>query len=134
MIMAHVVIVNQNVPDTLIGMSVMGPAELTPDMRKKRVKYYVEDDQIARKCFLPCKFPIDYARSPLQAYQALNAYTGTVIPVVKSPRNAEDVAVARARLADYQTKLLPEITEIFDRSIRALATPERKPTVISEPS
>ncbi|GAQ93422.1 hypothetical protein KFL_015140010, partial [Klebsormidium nitens] len=47
-IMAHVVIVNQNVPDTVIGMSVMGPAELTPDMRRKRAKYYVERGQAAR--------------------------------------------------------------------------------------
>ena len=132
-IMAHVVIVNQNVPDTLIGMSVMGPAELTPDMRKKRAKYYVEKGQTARKCFLRCHFPIDYSKPPLRGYQALNAYTCAVLPMIKSPSNAQAIADARCKLGNFQRRALPEMTEIFDRSIRSLATPDRPPPVIRDP-
>lgn len=131
-IMAHVVIVNHNVPNTLIGMSIMGPAELTPDTRKKWAKYYVEKGQTARKCFLRSQFCIDYSKPLLRGYQALNAYTGAVLPMIKSPSTAQAIANARCKLGNFQGRALPGMTEIFD-SIRLQATPDRPPPVIRDP-
>jgi hypothetical protein len=54
-VMAHVVIVKHDLPDTLIGMSVIGPAGLQPCFYKQRLKYYIDrDTPNARKAFLRC--------------------------------------------------------------------------------
>ena len=135
-VMAHVVIVNQQAADTLIGMSIIGPVGLDPSFRKKRVKYYLEGDgQAPRKCYLRAKFPVDYD-SPFAnpGGQVLRALVGTVISRIPSPRNAQDIEFARSRLATFQAKALPEITEIFDRSMRVLATPDRAPPKIRNPA
>ena len=119
-VMAHVVILNADVADTLIGMSVMGPLEMVPDLRKKRVKYYLEEEAGTRKCFLPCKFPIDYS-SLLPTSRVLQAYGGIVIPIMPTPNNAENIYVACARLEAHRKEMLAEITDNFDRNIRVLA-------------
>ncbi|GAQ87977.1 hypothetical protein KFL_003910030 [Klebsormidium nitens] len=133
---AHVVIVNQQAADTLIGMSIIGPVGLDPSFRKKRVKYYLEGDgQAPRKCFLRAKFPVDYD-SPFAnpGGQVLQALVGTVISRIPSPRNAQDIEFARSRIATFQAKALPKITDIFDRSMRVLATPDRAPPKIRNPA
>jgi hypothetical protein len=63
--MANVVIVKHDMPDTLIGMSVIGPAGLQPCFHKKRLKYYIDwGTPNARKAFLKCQFPIDFETVP----------------------------------------------------------------------
>jgi hypothetical protein len=64
-VMANVVIVKHDMPDTLIGMSVIGPAGLQPYFHKKRLKYYIDwGTPNARKAFLKCQFPIDFETAP----------------------------------------------------------------------
>jgi hypothetical protein len=123
-VMAHVVIVKHDLPDTLIGMSVIGPAGLQPCFYKQRLKYYIErDTPNARKAFLRCQFPIGYGRSPTNAFTAIRACTGAVIIRVKSPSNPQEVQEAQRRIADFLGQSVPEITGLFDRSMVELKTP-----------
>jgi site-specific DNA-cytosine methylase len=123
-VMAHVVIVKHDLPDTLIGMSVIGPVGLQPCFYKQRLKYYIDrDTPNERKAFLRCQFPIDFGRSATNAFTAIRACTGAVIIRVKSPSNPHEVQEAQRRIADFQGQSLPEITNLFDRSMAALRTP-----------
>jgi hypothetical protein len=134
-VMAHVVIVKHDLPDTLIGMSVIGPAGLQPCFYKQRVKYYIDrDTQYARKAFLRCQFPIDYSKSPTNAFTAIRACTGAVIIRVKSPSNLQEVKEAQRRIADFQGRSVPEITGLFDRSMVALKTPSARVLPVENPA
>jgi hypothetical protein len=101
-VMAHVVIVKHDLPDTLIGMSVIGPAGLQPCFYKRRLKYYINrDTPNARKAFLRCRFPIDFGKSPTNAFTTIRACTGAVIIRVKSPSNPQELQEAQRRIADF---------------------------------
>ncbi|GAQ92482.1 hypothetical protein KFL_010250020 [Klebsormidium nitens] len=58
-VMAHVVIASHDLLDTLIGMSVIGPASIIPNPRKQRVKYYVDPNTDSERSA--------YLRSPQDA-------------------------------------------------------------------
>jgi hypothetical protein len=132
--MAHVVIVKHDLPDTLIGMSVIGPAGLQPCFYKQRLKYYIDwDTPNARKAFLRCQFPIDFGRSPTNVFTAIHACTWAVIMRVKSPSNPQEVQEAQRRIADFQGRSVPEITGLFDRSMAALRTPSARVLPVETP-
>jgi hypothetical protein len=134
-VMAHVVIVKYDLPDTLIGMSVIGPAGLQPCFYKQRLKYYIDrDTPNARKAFLRCQFPIDFGRSPTNAFTAIHACTGAVIMRVKSPSNPQEVQEAQRRIADFQGRSVPEITGLFDGSMAALRTPSARVNPVENPT
>jgi hypothetical protein len=134
-VVAHVVIVKHDLPDTLIGMSVIGPAGLQPCFYKQRLKYYIDrDTPNARKAFLRCQFPIDFGKSPTNAFTAIRACTGALIIRVKSPRNPQEVQEAQRRIADFQGQSLPEITDLFDRSMAALRTPPAPVLPVEHPA
>jgi hypothetical protein len=60
-VMAHVVIVKHNLPDTLIGMSVTDRLGCKPGFHKECLKYYIDwGTPNARKAFLKCQFSIDF--------------------------------------------------------------------------
>ena len=136
-VMAHVVIASHDLPDTLIGMSVMGPASIIPNPRKQRVKYYVDPNTDSeRSAYLRCEFPIEYGRSPLHAYTAvIRGYVGAVMPLhIKTPISRLEAETARRRLDQYNTELMTVTTDIFDRSVRALAMPAAPPRPIRNPA
>ncbi|GAQ93235.1 hypothetical protein KFL_013780020, partial [Klebsormidium nitens] len=136
-VMAHVVIATHELPDTLIGMSVMGPASIIPNPRKQRVKYYVNPDTASeRSAYLRCTFPIEYGRSPLHAYAAgIRGYVAAVMPLhIKTPISHLEAQTARRRLDQYNTELMTATTDIFDRSVRALAMPAAPPRPIRNPA
>jgi hypothetical protein len=61
---AKIVIVHGDLPNTLIGMSVMGPASIYPNPYKGTVKYYVNWwEPNARKAYLRCHMPVDLPTS-----------------------------------------------------------------------
>jgi hypothetical protein len=134
-VMAHVVIVKHDMPDTLIGMSSIGPARLQPCFYKQRLKYYIDrDTPNACKAFLRCQFPIDFGRSPTNAFTAIRACTGAVIIRVKSPSNPQEVQEAQWRIANFQGRSVPEITGLFDRSMAALKTPSARELPVENPA
>jgi hypothetical protein len=100
-VMAHVVIVKHDLPDTLIGMSVIGPAGLQACFHKQRLKYYIDrGTPNARKAFLKCRFPIDFDKAAPDAVTACIAYTGAVISTtcMKSPSNPLEVLTTPRRM------------------------------------
>jgi hypothetical protein len=134
-VMAHVVIVKHDLPNTLIGMSVIGPAGLQPCFYKQRLKYYIDRyTPNARKAFLRCQFPIDFGKSPTNAFTAIRACTGAVIIRVKSPSNPQELQEAQRRIADFQGRSLPEITGLFDKSMVALKTPPARVLPVEDPA
>jgi hypothetical protein len=134
-VMAHVVIVKHDLPNTLIGMSVIGPAGLQPCFYKQRLKYYIDrDTPNARKAFLRCPFPIDFGRSPTNAFTAIRTCTGAVIIRVKSPGNPQKVHEAQRQIADFQGPSLSEITDLFDCSMAALRTPPAPVLPVEHPA
>jgi hypothetical protein len=61
---AKIVIVHGDLPNTLIDMSVMGPASIYPNPYKGTVKYYVNWwEPNARKAYLRCHMPVDLPTS-----------------------------------------------------------------------
>ena len=91
---SYVLIVPHELPETLLGMSVMGPAGLVPDIRKQRV-YYYRTDARGREvtCTVASHFPIEYGPSPLSgARQAeVKAFSGFV-PAPPKPTCAHTAA------------------------------------------
>jgi hypothetical protein len=67
-VLSHVIVVNTEDADTLLGMSVLGKISLTANLYKGRVKYYVNwKEPDARKAYLKSTFPVD---RPLPAFAA----------------------------------------------------------------
>jgi hypothetical protein len=59
-VLSHVIVVNTEDADTLLGMSVLGKIDLTANPYKGRVKYYVNwKEHNARKAYLKSTFPVD---------------------------------------------------------------------------
>jgi hypothetical protein len=81
-VMAQVVIVKHDLPDTLIGMSVIGPAGLQACFHKQRLKYYIDwGTPNACKAFLKCQIPIDFDAAAPEAVTTLIAYTERLLPL-----------------------------------------------------
>ncbi|GAQ80425.1 hypothetical protein KFL_000540020 [Klebsormidium nitens] len=115
----------------------MGPASIIPNPRKQRAKYYVNPNTDSeRSAYLRCEFPIEYGRSPLHAYTAvLRGYVGAVMPLhIKTPISRLEAETARRPLDQYNTELMTVTTDIFDRSVRALAMPAAPPRPIRNPA
>jgi hypothetical protein len=53
---------------------------------------------------------------------------------VKSPSNPQEVQQAQRRIADFQGQPLPEITNLFDRSMAALRTPPTPVLPVEHPA
>jgi hypothetical protein len=53
---------------------------------------------------------------------------------VKSPSNPQEVQEAQRRIADFQGQSLPEITDLFDRSMAALRTPPAPVLSVEHPA
>jgi hypothetical protein len=80
MVLSHVIVVNSENADTLLGMSVLGKIGLTANPYKGRVKYYVNwKEPNARKAYLKSTFPVD---RPSPAFAASSS--GQVIEVVNA--------------------------------------------------
>ena len=112
----------------------IGPAECCPRTRKQTVKYYANSDA-AREAYLRCEFPIEYGRSPLHAYTAtLRGGSAALMPLhIKHPRSHLEAEDTRRHLDQYNTQLMTATTEIFDRSVRALAMPAAPPRPMRDP-
>jgi hypothetical protein len=124
-VMAHVVIVKHDLTDTLIGMSVIGPAGLQICFHKQRLKYYIDwGTRNARKAFLKCQFPIDFDTALPDAITTLIAYTGTVITTasMKSSSNLQKMLKTPKSMTSLSAKSLHEVTALSDQSVRVLAT------------
>jgi hypothetical protein len=78
---SYVLIAPHDLPETLLGMIVIGPAGLVPDSRKQRLFYY-QTDAFGRKisCSVAAKFPIEYGLSPLASarHAEVKAFSGSV--------------------------------------------------------
>jgi hypothetical protein len=135
-VMAHVVIVKHDLPDTLIGMSVIGPAGLQACSHKQRVKYYINwGTPNARKAFFKCQFPIDFDKAAPDAVTACIAYTGAVITTasMKSPSTLQEVLETPSRMSILPAQSLQEVANLFDRSVRVLTTPAEPTLPITHP-
>jgi hypothetical protein len=94
-VLLHVIVVNTEDADTLLGMSVLGKIGLTANPYKGRVKYYVNwKEPNARKAYLKITFPIDRplsaftASSSEQVIEVVNAASAVQLPLpLDSPRN-----------------------------------------------
>ena len=165
---ARVIIVHGDLPDTLVGMSVIGPPSIRADYYKQVVNYYVNwQEPHAREAQLRCSLPVDYFDLDMpgasRAYRPL-AYSatgpsgssgpgprssapplagpsltpGTPLPFsrlhqIPTPKlDAQyEVENARFRMWHYEKNLIPELTDLYDRSVRRLADPPPAPRPIS---
>jgi hypothetical protein len=121
---AKIVIVHGDLPDTLIGMSVMGPASIYPKPYKGTVKYYVKWwEPNARKAYLQCHMPVDLPTSGRPGAKsaclsvAFSASTESAqLLQILTPKNAFDVDNARFRMHHFEEKLVKEMTELYELS------------------
>jgi hypothetical protein len=136
-VMAHVVIVKHDLPDTLIGMSVIGPAGLQACFHKQRLKYYIDwGTPNARKAFLKCLFPINVDTAAPDAVTSLIAYTGAVITTasIKSSSSLQKMLKTPRSMTPLPAQSLQEVTALSDRSVRVLATPAEPMLPIAHPA
>jgi hypothetical protein len=117
---AKIVIVHGDLPDTLIGMSVMGPASIYPNPYKGTVKYVNWWEPNARKAYLQCHMPVDLPTSgrpgarSVRLPVAFSAGTESAwLLQIPTPKNSFDVDNARFRMHHFEEKL-------FQRDDRAL--------------
>jgi hypothetical protein len=136
---AKIIIVHGDLPDTLIGMSVMGPASMYPNPYKGTVKYYVNWwEPNARKVYLQCHMLVDLptsgrpgarsARLPV----AFSASTESArLLQISTPKNAFDVDNARFRMHHFEKKLFYEMTGLYELSKSKLeaAPPPPRPVL-----
>jgi hypothetical protein len=118
--MAHVVIVKHDLPNKLIGMSVIGPGGLQSCFHKQHLKYYVDwGTPNARKAFLKCQFPIDFDTAAAYAVMTLIAYTGAVITTasMRSSSNLQKILEMPRSRTTLPAQSLQEVTTLFDRSV-----------------
>jgi hypothetical protein len=135
--MAQVVIVKHDLPDTLIGMSVIGPARLQACFHKQHLKYYIDwGTPNAQKAFLKCQFPLDFDAAAPEAVTTLIAYTGAVIPTasMRSSSNLQKILSMPRSMTTLPAQSLQEVAALFDRSVRVLATPAEPMLSIAHPA
>jgi hypothetical protein len=136
-IMAYMVIVKHDLPDALIGMSVIGPAGLQTCFHKQRLKYYIDwGTPNARKAFLKCQFPIDFDTALPDAITALIAYIGAGITTasMKSSNNLQKMLETPRSMTTLPAQSLQEVTALFDRSVWVVATPAKPMLPIAHPA
>jgi hypothetical protein len=120
-IWAKIVIVHGHLPNTLIGMSVMGPASIYPNSYKGTIKYYVNWlEPNARKAYLRCHMPVDLPTSgrpdarTARLSVAFGASTESArLLQIPTPQNAFDVDNARFRMHHFEEKLFQEMTGLY---------------------
>jgi hypothetical protein len=127
-VLSHVIVVNSEDADTLLGISVFGKIGLTTNPYKGRVKYYVNwREPNARKAYLKSTFPVD---RPLPAFAAsgsgqvieiVNAASAVQLPLpLDSPRNGFATTSTQFRLRAHRSQLTPELTSLMYRFKQAL--------------
>jgi hypothetical protein len=136
---AKIVIVHGDLPNTLIGMSVMGPASICPNPYKGTVKYYVNWwEPNARKAYLRCQMPVDLPTSgrPGAKSARLSVAFSTSIESARllqipTPKNAFDVNNARFRMHHFEGKLVKEMTKLYELSKSKLEAAPPPPRPVS---
>jgi hypothetical protein len=132
-VLSHVIVVNSENADTLLGMSVLGKIGLTTNPYKgRRVKYYVNwKEPNARKAYLKSTFPVDRpspalaASSSGQEIRVVNAASAVQLPLpLDSPRNGFATTSTQFRLRAHHSQLTPELTNLMYRSKQALTVSE----------
>jgi hypothetical protein len=125
-VLSHVIVVNTENADTLLGMSVLGKIGLTANPYKGRVKYYVNwKEPNARKAYLKSTSHVD---RPLPAFAAFSS--GQVIEVVNAasavqlPHNGFATTSTQFRLRAHRSQLTPKLTSLMYRSKQALTVSE----------
>jgi hypothetical protein len=124
----HVIVVNSEDADTLLGMSVLGKIGLTTNPYKGRVKDYVNwREPNARKAYLKSTFPVDRpspafaASGSGQVIEIVNAASAVQLPLpLDSPRNGFATTSIQFRLRAHRSQLTPELTSLMYRSKQAL--------------
>jgi hypothetical protein len=114
----QIVIVHGDLPDTLIGMSVMGPANIYPNPYKGTVKYYVNWwEPNARKAYLRCHMAVNLptsgrprARSARLSVAFSASTESPWLLQIPTPKNAFDVDNVRFRMHHFEEKLFKEMT------------------------
>jgi hypothetical protein len=136
---AKIIIVHGDLPDSLIGMSVMGPTSIYPNPYKGTVKYYVNWwEPNARKAYLRCHMPVDLptsgrpgarsARLPV----AFSASTESArLLSIPTPKNSFDVDNARFRMHHFEEKLFREMTGLYELSKSKLEAAPPPPRPVS---
>ena len=153
---SYVLIVPHELPETLLGMSVMGPAGLVSDVRKQRVYYYRTDAQGREvTCTVASRFPIEYGPSPLSGarHAEVRAFSGFVpaapgptrshlasYPWVRQPCvglgkiTTEQVQIARRRIEQARTERRLTNLDIYDRTFKVVANLQGWKPPISMPA
>jgi hypothetical protein len=148
---SYVLIAPHDLPETLLGMSVIGPTGLVPDSRKQRLFYYQTDafgQEIS--CSVATKFPIEYVRLPLASarHAEVKAFSGSVLgrtnvspppkpasrpahlaswPWIKQPVpgqgriTIDHVQMAHRRCEQIRTERRVANLEIYDRTFKVAA-------------
>jgi hypothetical protein len=154
---AKIIVVSGDLPNTLIGMSVMGSAGIRPDYYKQVVTYYINWwEPHAREARLSCFLPVDYDCSGASgvscactslAYSAASTSTGATNPPRLAPGapisynrllqiptpnlNVQiEIENARFRMWHYEKHLMPEMADLYERSKERLADPPPNPRPI----
>jgi hypothetical protein len=131
-VLSHVIVVNSENADTLLGMSVLGKIGLTTNPYKGRVKYYVNwREPNARKAYLKSTFPVDRpspafaASGSGQVIEVVNAASAVQLPLpLDSPRNGFATTSTQFRLRAHRSQVAPELTSLMYRSKQALTVSE----------
>jgi hypothetical protein len=124
----HVIVVNTEDADTLLGMSILGKIGLTINPYKGRVKYYVNwKEPNARKAYLRSTFPVDRpslafaASGPRQVIKVVNAASAVQLPLsLDSPRNGFATTSTQFHLRAHRSQLTPKLTALMYRSEQTL--------------
>jgi hypothetical protein len=127
-VLSHVIVVNFENADTLLGMSVLEKIGLTANPYKGRVKYYVNwKEPNTRKAYLRSTFPVDRpspacaASSSDQVIEVVNAASAVQLPLpLDSPRNGFAMTSTQFRLRAHRSQLTPELASLMYRSKQAL--------------
>jgi hypothetical protein len=130
--LSHVIVVNSENADTMLGMSVLGKVGLTANLYKGRVKYYVNwKEPNARKAYLTSTFFVDRpspacgASSSSQVIEVVNAASAVQLPLpLDSPQNGFATTSTQFRLRAHRSHLTPELTSLMYKSEQTLTVSE----------
>jgi hypothetical protein len=131
-VLSHVIVVNTEDADTLLGMSVLGKIGLTANLYKGPVKYYVNwKEPNARKAYSKSTFPVDRpssafaASSSGQVTEVVNAASKVQPPLpLDSPRNGFATTSTQFRLREHRSQLTPELTSLMYSSKQTMTVSE----------
>ena len=140
-VLSHVIVVNVENADTLLGMSVLGKVGITANPYKGRVKYYVNwREPNARKAYLRSTFsvedplPVTVASGSGQVIEVVNAASAVQLPLpLDSPRNGFDTTSTQFRIRAHREQLTPELTSLMYRSKEALTVREPAQSAPEDP-